>query len=51
LNYFLNARFYWKNPLQSDEKTGKTAHDLGKTRPCPRSGQVPLKSTQKAVDN
>jgi hypothetical protein len=51
LNYFLNARFYWKNPLQSDERVGKTAHDLGSDLPCPRSGQPRLKSTRKTVDN
>jgi hypothetical protein len=36
LNYFLNARFYWKNQMQSDEKASKTAHDLGSSTGLPK---------------
>jgi hypothetical protein len=28
MKYFLNARFYWKNAEQADEKASKTAHVL-----------------------
>jgi hypothetical protein len=27
--FLLNARFYWKNVRQGDEKAGKTAQKLG----------------------
>jgi hypothetical protein len=50
LNYFLNARFYWKKHLQSDEKAGKTAHDLSSDQRCPKSRQAPLKAAWKTVD-
>jgi hypothetical protein len=50
LNYFLNARFYWKNRPQSDEKTGKTAHDLGSGKACPKSRQLRLKQLGEVVD-
>jgi hypothetical protein len=29
MDFLLNARFYWKNVWQGDEKAGKTAHKIG----------------------
>jgi hypothetical protein len=34
MTFLLNARFYWKNAGQGDEKAGKTAQKLSNDPPC-----------------